>query len=346
MKTSISRREFLKICSMSLAGILLPINRYPRLDDTSTARRSTQLMGRIQVDRYPLYQKPSKNSEMISELGKDRIHRITGSTMGIDDLSANRIWYQLDNTGYAHSKYIQPVRVRINAPTFTIPENGCLGEITVPYVDAYSSLETNRKLVYRFYYASTFWVTGVKTDDQGAVWYQLLDDRNYGKFYIPAYSLRMVPREELTPLSPQIPYEDKKLIVDLNQQTLTAYEGERIIKKLLISSGIRMEEGGFATPRGSYRTTRKRPCRHMVAPPSEIGTGFDLPGVPWVSYFTVDGVALHGTYWHNDYGVPHSHGCINLSPEAAKWVYRWTTPSVPHDQYFFADDRGTRVVIQ
>ncbi len=53
--------------------------------------------------------------------------------------------------------------------------------------------------------------------------------------------------------------------------------------------------------------------------------GFDLPGVPWVLYITESGISFHGTYWHNDYGRPHSHGCINLAPQAAKWLFRWTT---------------------
>jgi lipoprotein-anchoring transpeptidase ErfK/SrfK len=67
--------------------------------------------------------------------------------------------------------------------------------------------------------------------------------------------------------------------------------------------------------------------------------------VPWVSYFTSNGVAFHGTYWHNAFGVPHSHGCINMTPQAAKWVYRWTTPFVPPDQYYYGDGTGTRVMI-
>jgi len=53
------------------------------------------------------------------------------------------------------------------------------------------------------------------------------------------------------------------------------------------------------------------------------GNEFDLPGVPWVCYISWTGVSFHGTYWHNNYGTPQSHGCINLTPEAAKWIYRW-----------------------
>jgi lipoprotein-anchoring transpeptidase ErfK/SrfK len=68
---------------------------------------------------------------------------------------------------------------------------------------------------------------------------------------------------------------------------------------------------------------------------------FDLPGVPWVTYLTQKGVALHGTYWHNDFGKPRSHGCINVSSEAAKWLYLWTNPVVPFDQDYWEEDTGT-----
>jgi lipoprotein-anchoring transpeptidase ErfK/SrfK len=55
---------------------------------------------------------------------------------------------------------------------------------------------------------------------------------------------------------------------------------------------------------------------------------YELPGVPWVSYFEpTTGVAIHGTYWHNNFGVTMSHGCINMRSEDAKWIYRWCTPS-------------------
>lgn len=53
-----------------------------------------------------------------------------------------------------------------------------------------------------------------------------------------------------------------------------------------------------------------------------------LPGVPWVSFFEPEtGIAFHGTYWHQNFGVPMSHGCINMKTEEARWLYRWTTPA-------------------
>ena len=73
--------------------------------------------------------------------------------------------------------------------------------------------------------------------------------------------------------------------------------------------------------------------------------GYDLPGVPWNSYITESGIAIHGTYWHNYYGRPRSHGCINLTPQAAKWVFLWTMPFVPPDEVKIYEDTGTFVEI-
>ena len=59
--------------------------------------------------------------------------------------------------------------------------------------------------------------------------------------------------------------------------------------------------------------------------------GWSLPAVGWVSLFVGTGVAIHSTYWHNNYGEPSSRGCVNASPEDAKWIFRWSQPGVPYD---------------
>ena len=71
---------------------------------------------------------------------------------------------------------------------------------------------------------------------------------------------------------------------------------------------------------------------------------YELPGVPWVSFFTTTGVAFHGTYWHNDFGRPKSHGCVNMRTEEARWLYRWTLPVVSPDQ-IRRIARGTPILI-
>jgi lipoprotein-anchoring transpeptidase ErfK/SrfK len=61
------------------------------------------------------------------------------------------------------------------------------------------------------------------------------------------------------------------------------------------------------------------------------GGGYDLPGIGWTTLFSGNGVAIHATFWHNNFGVPMSHGCVNAKPEDAKWIFRWTSPIVQSD---------------
>jgi lipoprotein-anchoring transpeptidase ErfK/SrfK len=89
----------------------------------------------------------------------------------------------------------------------------------------------------------------------------------------------------------------------------------------------------WRTPTGSFNITSKMPSKRMGDDPitSDV-SGYVLPGVPWVCFFHETGVALHGTYWHNNYGIPMSHGCVNMRSEEAKWIFRWTTPQAPVDK--------------
>lgn len=113
----------------------------------------------------------------------------------------------------------------------------------------------------------------------------------------------------------------KHIIVDLSEQTLYAYDGKELFMKELISTGL-IET---PTPRGQFTVYKKTPSRYMQGPLEGISDQYyDLPGVPWNLYFTVDGAVIHGTYWHNHFGKVWSHGCVNLSPQIAKKLYDWT----------------------
>jgi lipoprotein-anchoring transpeptidase ErfK/SrfK len=83
----------------------------------------------------------------------------------------------------------------------------------------------------------------------------------------------------------------------------------------------------------------------MASGSPAAATGYDLPGIPWVSYITESGISFHGTYWHNDFGRPRSHGCMNLPSDAARWIYRWTNPTVPYDEKWMYKLTGTLVQI-
>jgi lipoprotein-anchoring transpeptidase ErfK/SrfK len=95
-----------------------------------------------------------------------------------------------------------------------------------------------------------------------------------------------------------------------------------------ISSGAKFDAEGnavdtWSTPPGDHPISRKLIALHM----SGQLTG-DWPAVGWTSIFAPGGVAIHSTYWHNYFGIPRSHGCVNCAPDDAKWVWRWTVPTV------------------
>jgi lipoprotein-anchoring transpeptidase ErfK/SrfK len=222
---------------------------------------------------------------------------------------------------------------------------GALGEVSVPYTDAYVDADPNADFMYRLYYETVHWVTSAVKAADGSIWYRLLDDKFEQYYYVPASHIRPIPNEELTPLSPNVPDENKRVEVRLDDQLLLAYENAQIVFATRISSGGKRLSGKYTTPIGNFITYHKRPTRHMAA--GDIASnGFDLPGVPWVLYITEGGISFHGTYWHNDYGRPHSHGCINLAPQAAKWLFRWTRPTVPPDKPLAYGYVGTKVEIK
>jgi lipoprotein-anchoring transpeptidase ErfK/SrfK len=220
-----------------------------------------------------------------------------------------------------------------------------LAEVTVPYSDIRKAPGPDAERAYRAYYASTAWVLALVSDDADRPWYRIYDDKWRVYYYARAEHLRLVPPGELAPISPDVPNRLKRVEVQLDEQTVTAYEQDRPVFMARIASGFRYNSGYYTTPVGRFVTNHKRPVRRMTAG-NLATTGYDLPGVPWVTYLTDYGISFHGTYWHNDYGRPRSHGCINLSPQAARWLYLWTEPAVPPERQVVRKDYGTAVDIR
>ena len=290
------------------------------------------------------FDEPNANSKRVKLYWHDLVVPITNTTISEDEAAYNRVWYELEEGGYAYSGGIQPVRTILNEPQ-SIPKRGMLGEVSVPYTDAYLEPDENAEFIYRLYYETVHWVMSTVESKDGTVWYRLLDDKYEKHYYVPAEHLRLISNEELTPLSPDVPSEDKRVDVRLGEQLLLAYENGRAVFATRISTGGRRLSGTYTTPVGNFITYHKRPTRHM-ANGDIASNGFDFPGVPWVLYITESGISFHGTYWHNDYGIPHSHGCINMTPQAAKWLYRWTLPAVPPEKYVVHGYVGTKVEIK
>jgi lipoprotein-anchoring transpeptidase ErfK/SrfK len=109
----------------------------------------------------------------------------------------------------------------------------------------------------------------------------------------------------------------KTIVVSISQQMLWAYKGDRVVLNTYVSTG----RTGFDTPVGSFAVLTKLPSQTMEGVIG--GEYYNVPDVPWVLYFTNSGHALHGTYWHNNFGTPMSHGCVNLPLDVAAWLYDW-----------------------
>jgi lipoprotein-anchoring transpeptidase ErfK/SrfK len=339
-KAVLSRRDFLKLTRFGLMGIFLP-----DISARLPLEEFPNLQGRI-IDRTVwTYDEPNSKAKRTKLYWHDLVVPITSTTLGADETAYNRVWYQLEAGGYAYSGGIQPVRTILNQPQ-EIPTRGALGEVSVPFTDAYLEADLKSDLVYRLYYETVHWVTGAVDATDGTKWYRLLDDKYETYYYVPARHIRIIPNEELAPLSPDVPNENKLVEVRLDEQLLLAYEKGQMIFATRVSTGVKRLSGNYTTPDGDkFITFHKRPTRHMAA--GDIASnGFDLPGVPWVIYITKGGISFHGTYWHNDYGRPHSHGCINMTPQAAKWLYRWTIPTVPPEKPVAYGYVGTKVVIK
>lgn len=140
----------------------------------------------------------------------------------------------------------------------------------------------------------------------------------------------------------------KRIEVDLSTQRLYAFEGDRKVYDFLISSG----KWG-RTPTGTFSIWGKFRYTKMSGGNRDLNTYYYLPNVPYVMFFDNDqiaasrGFSLHGTYWHDNFGHPMSHGCINMRTEDAQAIFYWSNPSVGDKKSIRTStkDEGTKIII-
>jgi lipoprotein-anchoring transpeptidase ErfK/SrfK len=136
--------------------------------------------------------------------------------------------------------------------------------------------------------------------------------------------------------------KEKRIEVDLGEQKLYAYEGDKQKMKFDVSTGKWAE-----TPTGEYRIWTKLKYTLMAGGSKENNTYYYLPNVPYTMYF-YQGYGIHGAYWHNNFGHPMSHGCVNMKIADAEKLFYWANPSLPENSsYVNADEnnKGTRVIV-
>jgi hypothetical protein len=324
LNRSISRRDFLKVASIFLAGVLSPLARLDVFTRPRTENSSVPWLGRVTRKSVGVKAEPDAHSKRLYSVYRDTLLPLLEEIDAASSPMENPTWYRLAD-GYVNSAYIQRVeKAHINEPLSWVPEGGLLGEVTVPYTQTlYQSRSDEQIALYRIYFQSLHWITGMSEDLDGNLWYRLKDERLQVEYFAPATDLRAVTTQDLTPLSPDIPEVEKRILVSLEKQRLEAYEGDQPVFQVRVSTGRPYME----TPSGEFRINRKCPSKHMGdGGLTSDRDAYELVGVPWVSFFHNNGVAFHGTFWHDNFGVPMSQGCVNMRNEDAKWLFRWCTP--------------------
>jgi len=352
----ITRRRLLKlIAATTTSAALSPVfharARYPAPRQTGPGEDANLWvwMGRA-IHTVTFYERPSTSSKWMDVRYRDQSFSITREVHA--PFSAhNDLWYETP-LGYVHSAWVLPVRVYPPQPFIRdVGEWGFWGEVVQPWTEARAEPNPNAQKIYRFYGGTVYHVVDAVEDGQGTGWYKVFDEfpmQDPPYQWLLARDVRRIPRAEMAPIHPFA--GEKRIEVDLSRQRLICYEGSRIAFTTLVASGVGIqqveiekeaEDGSVTletvavdldTPKGEAAVLLKQPSRHMTNrpmkpedPPPQVEV-FDLPGIPWNCFFDLSGTAVHGAYWHNDFGVKRSHGCLNVSISAARWIYRWVYP--------------------
>ncbi len=358
-----SRRDFMKLAGLGLGALAFSPREALARPRLLPQFPQGERLGRVAVTpnfySTQLKAQPDENANRIRDVGQDEVvvwqREVVGSSVSG---RTNRRWVETPE-GYIYAVDLQPVRNQPNdAPATAIPQgkSGMWGEVTVPYVDLQIqnspispgvkySMQTNQPV--RLYYGQVIWIDAVGSDGAGNVAYRVNEAPQHGYgygdvFIADAKAFHVLTDADVAPINPHVDSNAKKIIVDATPtvQTLSCYEGNTEVYFCRVSTGYGEK---FSTPVGDQALSWKIFSIHMAANTGS-DSGYDTMAVPWPIYFNQPvGAAIHGAFWHNDFGVRRSHGCVNVAPEDAKWIFRWTTPFLSLDQSEWRETDSSKV---
>lgn len=336
-----NRREMLKMMGGAATAVALtPLMNLTRVLTASLhedLKPPPTPLGRVAEISAEIRAEPTRKAKLVKGLRRDALITLDGQVEGQAVRANNNIWFKTEG-GYAYSSAIQPVQEIENKPEPEKAKEKFWGEITVPFTDARTAANPDLRRAIRFYYTTVYRIVDAKQDAKAQWWYRVTDGWSRGGgLWVLASHIRRITPEEMTPLSPSV--TDKRVEVNLKTQTMVAYEnGSQVLSTIMCSGAY-----GFGTPRGTHKVLFKNPTLRMRG-----GSGanyYDLPGVPFCTFITWSGVAIHGAYWHNDWGRPRSHGCLNVPADVARWYWRWTSPEAPYQPSVFYTPRGSKATV-
>lgn len=360
MKPNLSRRDFLKLAGLGFGSLALRPFKSFGFSSLQAPKRlpqfpNSEIIARVVNRDVSLRSRPTNDFALNTEIAKlepDHLvgwgREVVGNVVG--GLSNQR--YLETTEGFIYSSMVQPTRNLPNTPIATMPagQAGFWVEVTVPYVElahegVVASPWLKDNILYNFpprlYYGQVVWIDQIRQNN-GFVEYRWSEDAyghgygyggSYGEFFWgDGAGFKVLTEEDVSPISPNIDPKDKGIVVNLDTQTLSCFEGKTEVFFCRTSTGIAIDSltglrsEKLATPVGNLITHWKIISKNMTAGSAQAG--YSTPAVPWCTFVSGEGVAIHGAFWHNAFGEKWSHGCINVTPENAKWIFRWTTPHI------------------
>jgi hypothetical protein len=372
MKRPVSRRDFLKAAGVGLGAMAFNPFKSVDYDALYAPKRlpqfpASEIIGRM-TGLTDIRSKPSNNDLVGVPVGKlydDNLIEWTREVVG-EAIGLTNQKYLETPQGYVWSSRVQPTRNLPNTPVTEIPagQPGFWAEVTVPYIDlaldgAPVSPWIQSLIQYQFpprlYYGQVVWVDQVRQSN-GFVEYRWNESPGHGYgfgdiFWFDGAGAKVLTEEDVAPISPEVDPAEKRIVANLTYQNLSCFEGGNEVFFCRISSGAIFDYLGnptdaYATPVGDLNTHWKIVSLNMSGGGS--AAGYSTPAVPWSTVISGEGIAIHGAFWHNDFGERRSHGCLNVRPEEAKWIFRWSAPYVSLaqcEQRMTWPDHGTTVTV-
>jgi hypothetical protein len=358
MKRKISRRDFLKLSGLGLSALAFKPYLLPNYEYFATPKRlpqfpASEIIGRVTDNDVDLRSRPTNDPNLNTSIGKlaaDTLvewgREVVGNVIG--GLTNQK--YVETPQGYIYGSVLQRTKNIPNTPLTELPNGqGFFAEVTVPFIDlahegVVASPWLQDHIVFNFpprlYYGQVVWIDQIRTVN-GFPEYRWNEDANgrgygygggYGEFFWgDGAGFKVLTDDDVSMISPDVDPAEKTISLDLDYQTLSCYESGREVFFCKVSSGKSFDPvtgeivDTYATPAGTLLTHWKIISKNMTA--GNESAGYSTPAVPWCT-FIQGGVAIHGAHWHNAFGEKRSHGCVNVTPEDAKWIFRWTTPYV------------------
>ena len=258
-------------------------------------------------DFAPLYSAPDAGAEVVKQFDAGLLY---STIEGTATDAAGRLWYRIADDHWARAENVHIVEeskltgVEVNAEperpfgwvrhsVRPSPEPGVLPPEETPWIYRYTFVE----------------IYDVVEGEEGRIWYYIGDGNWVKDIYLALVDVTSRPEE--------VGENEFWVDVDLYEQVIAAYEGDRMVYAGLAATGV----PSFETNEGVFQVWAREEETRMYG--GELDDYYYLQDVPHTQFFDEE-IALHGAYWHNDFGAVRSHGCVNMPPRDAEWVFNWS----------------------